>query len=570
MSLRPYQQDAINALFRYFRNSTGNPVVAMPTGTGKSHVIGGFLQQALALYPTTTAMVLTHVKELVKQDFDKLVDAWPEAPAGIYSAGLNQKNGTMPITVGGVASVITWVEDDAFTQRIDLLFIDECHLANDNVDSLYARIIAKLKAINPYLKVIGLTATPWRTGQGHLLEGGIFTDMAIDMTGLAAFNWFIAEGYLVKLIPRPTYTQFDLTGVGMTGGDYNQAQASKAVDKYEITLRALQELCYYGQDRHSWLLFASGVDHADHICEMLNAMGIPTTVVHRGIPQKERDQRIRDFKAGKYRAIVNNNILTTGFDHPAIDLIGMLRATMSPGLWVQMLGRGTRPLYDIGNYPPSILDTIEGRFWAMQNALKQNCLVLDFAGNTGRLGPINDPMIPRKGKGLGGDAPIKKCETKRLVRHADGTQPEGCGVWNHASARVCDYCHEHFDFSVKYEETSSNADLIISEPVDLEWIDINNVFYSKHVGPSGTPTLRVDYYSGKKRYSDFICLEHTTYPGVKAKGWWKARFRGEGVPPTVDQALPYANSTWLKTPLRIQIWANKPGGKPDILHYEYE
>lgn len=568
MMLRPYQQDAINATFGYFQKNTGNPVIAMPTGTGKSHVIGGFVQQSLQWYPSTTFMVLTHVKELIRQNHAKLVEGWPNAPAGIYSAGLKQRQTYMPITFGGIASVIKAVEAGEFG-RIDILFIDECHLLNSNADTMYARLIMELKKKNPYLKVIGLTATPWRTGQGHLIENGIFTDMAIDMTGFQAFNWFIAEGYLAKLIPRPTATQFDLSGVGITGGDYNQGDVTKAVDRYEITLRALQELCYYGQDRHSWLIFSSGVEHADHICEMLNAMGIPTTVVHRGIPATERDKRIADFKAGLYRAIVNNNILTTGFDHPAIDLIGMLRATMSPGLWVQMLGRGTRPLYNIGNYPPSILDTVEGRFWAMQNSLKQNCLVLDFAGNTGRLGPINDPMIPRKSNGAPGDAPVKKCETAKLKIN-NFTQPIGCGVWNHASARYCDNCGAEFDFSVKISTSSSNAELILSEPVDFQWLDINNVFYSKHVGPSGTPCLRVDYYSGKKCISDFIFLEHTGYNLHKAKGWWTARFKGDGIPPTVDQALPYANSTWLKTPIRLRIWKNKPGGKPDILSYEYE
>ncbi|WP_423237389.1 DEAD/DEAH box helicase, partial [Enterobacter cloacae] len=121
-------------------------------------------------------------------------------------------------------------------------------------------------------------------------------------------------------------------------------------------------------------------------------------------PKKERDTIINDFKSGRITAVVNNNVLTTGFDHPGLDLIVVLRPSESSRLWVQILGRGTRPDYADG----FDLSTTAGRLQAIAASHKQNCLVLDYSGNTRRLGPINDPVMPKrpgqKGKST---APVK-------------------------------------------------------------------------------------------------------------------------------------------------------------------
>jgi DNA repair protein RadD len=201
------------------------------------------------------------------------------------------------------------------------------------------------------------------------------------------------------------------------------ARLQAAVDDADITYRALTEAVQIGQSRRSWTAFASGIDHAIHIAEMLRGtFGIDAAEVHSKMPDKERDRRIEAYKRGELRCIVNKDILTTGFDHPPIDLILMLRPTMSTGLWVQMLGRGTRP------YDPAINGYLPGF-----PTKKFDCCVLDYAGNTRRLGPINDPVIPKpKGKGRAGDAPVKICDA--------------CGAYNHTSARFCLVCNNEFTF----------------------------------------------------------------------------------------------------------------------------
>lgn len=565
MSVRQYQTDAEDATFNWLNNSTAlGGVIAQPTGVGKSHTQANIIRRAMSYRQSARIMGLTHVKALITQNANKLIEAWPHAPLGIYSAGLKQRNMTMPITFGGIASVHKVIK--AFGPQ-DLLFIDECHLLNPNAEGMYKTLVDMMLEQNKYLRVIGLTATWWRQGLGSIVDGSIFQDKIIDQTGVDAFNWFVEQGYLVKLIPRPTATKYDFSGVGITGGDYNQTEAAKAFDQAAITQRALQELCYYGHDRRKWLIFATGVDHAEHITDMLNAMGVPTTCVHNRLSDAENDKRIEAHRRGDYRCIVNANKLTTGYDDPEIDLIGVLRLTMSVGLWVQMLGRGTRPYYVLGGYGREILDTWEGRHWAIQMGGKLNCLVLDFAGNTARLGPINDPVLPHKAGPGGGPPPIKICETKKLKWRDNGAV--GCGAYNHPTTKFCDNCNNEFDFSVKFGAISHTDELITMDGPIMEWFDISHVFYEGTVGPSGKPYLRVTYWSGKKKFIDMVFLGSDGYLLHKAKGWWSARFRGEGIPPDVSQALPYANRQWLKEPRRVLVHSNKKP-YPEIQHYEYE
>jgi DNA repair protein RadD len=562
MARRDYQETAVNRTFDYLNASTGNGVIVMPTGTGKSHVIAGIVERALAVRPNARVQMLTTAQELIEQNLEKLQDAWPAAPVGVFSAGLNRKQDYLPVTFGGIKSMVNAV--DRFGP-VDLTIIDECHKVSPSDDTMFAQYHNELRKKNPYLRTIGLTATDWRMGMGKIAgPGNFFDDIIINMATTEGFNWFINQGYLVKLLPRPTETQYDLSKVRVSSGEYNQNEMQAVMDDDRKTYAALQETLHWGFNRRKWLVFAAGVKHAETTCAMLNSMGIPTTVVHKGIPKKERRQRILDYKAGKYRCIVNNNILTTGFDDPGIDLIVVLRPSKSSSLWVQMLGRGTRPVYA----PGFDLSTVQGRLLAIANSYKQNCLVLDFVKNTQDLGPINDPRIPKAPMGNGGDMPIKICETKRLKKGYTG-----CGFYNHPSVRQCDNCDAEFNFSIYIANEASNQALISDgSDRDFQWFNVQNTFYSEQVGASGKPYLRVDYYiNAKKKFSDYIHLEQEKWLLHQAKEWWKARATHPpewGVPPTVKAALPYCKQ-YLKQPTKIRVWVNK-SPIPEVVNYEYE
>jgi DNA repair protein RadD len=541
---RWYQEEAVDELFAYFDTHGGtasdgkaiqaNPLIAMPTGTGKSYVIGKFLERAFRIFPLTRVIMATHIKELIEQNARQLLRIWPQAPLGIYSAGLKQSDFIQPIVFGGVKSMAGKLDEHGrsiFGHR-DLLVIDEAHLVGPSADATYLQFILELLAINPYLKIIGLSATCYRLGMGLLTNGPIFTDIAYDLTNIAGFSRLIAEGYLAPVFPKKPATELDVSDVGLNNmGDYADSALQRAVDKPDVTYKALTEVVQYGQQRHSWLIFAAGIQHADHIADMLNGtFGVPSACVHSKMPVKQRDERIAAFKRGELRAIINKDILTTGFDHPPIDLIGMLRPTMSTGLWVQMLGRGTRP------YDPA-LHFVQGF-----NSRKEHCLVLDFAGNTRRLGPINDPVIP-KPKGQGGrpgDAPVKICD--------------GCGGYNHTSATHCLICGEEFVWKPGIVGTAGTEELLRSDLPVVEYFDVSRVVYSNHKSKAGKHSIKVSYFcSGLRTFYEYVTVEGEGFQRKQGRDWFRQRAPVE--PPETNEEI-LANSQYLRTPRRIRVWLN--------------
>lgn len=537
MRLRPryYQEDAVASLYTYFGKHTGNPVIAMPTGTGKSVVIAMFLESIFTHFRGQRVVVLTHVKELIEQNHGKLIDLWPAAPAGIYSAGLGRKDALRPIMFAGIASV---AKKHEMFGHVDLVIIDEAHLVGSNQEAMYQAFLGKLLDRNPKLKVIGLTATPYRLGMGSITRNGIFTDICYDITKLEHFNRLVREGYLAPLVPKKTGTELDLTGVHRRGGEFIEKELQEAVDREEVTRAALEETIAQSAGRKAWLIFASGVQHARNIAHMLNSMGVPTVAITGDMTKAQRDDAIADFKAGKYLCAVNNNVLTTGFDYPAIDLIVMLRPTESPGLWVQMLGRGTRPF-----------------------ATKLNCLVLDFAGNTARLGPINDPILPREPGSKGtGEAPVKVCSM--------------CASYVHASVPVCEYCGYEFPKQVKIQHVASTAELIRDDSPVVEVFAVTNVTYHLHQKEGKPDMVKVNYVCGLRMFSEWVCFEHGGFARRKAEQWWKARETVSGVfwkdpvpcPATTAEALELVEL--LPKATHIRVWVNKQ--YPELLAHCFD
>lgn len=553
MRLRDYQNEAVDSLFRYFETKDGNPCIAMPTGTGKSAVLAGFIQKALAQYSGQRIIVATHVKELIEQDYNTLLRIWPTAPAGIYSAGLGRRERFNHITFAGIGSVAKRAVEFG---HIDLLIIDEAHLVSPSEETSYQKFINGLRMINPMLKVIGLSATPWRIGQGRITEGGgIFTDICFDITSLQPFNRLIAEGYLSPLIPKPTKIELDVTDVHMRMGEFNSTELQLAVDKDSITEAALKEAMEYGHDRMHWLIFATGVDHAIHIADMMTQVfGIECKAVHSKMKDPERDKILDDFKSGRLRAVSNNNVLTTGFDHPGIDFIVMLRPTASPVLWVQSLGRGTRPMYA----PGFDLTTTEGRLASIAAGPKQNCLVLDFARNTPRLGPINDPIIPRKRGEKTGEAPVKLCTT--------------CNTYNHASARHCILCGAEFTFQVKIKQIAGTDALIKEDTPITQVFKVDQITYLRHQKPGRPDSMKLNYYCGLRSFHEFVPVEATGSIRGIAQRWWNARAKVAPppglpvMPHTVDEALQIAMS--LPPATHIRVWTNKQ--YPEIIAHCFD
>lgn len=513
LTLRPYQQAAITAIYGYFHDNTGNPLVVIPTAGGKSLVMASFIEGVLKAWPSQRILIVTHVRELIAQNHAEMIGLWPEAPAGIYSAGLGKREVQARILFAGIQSIHRRAREIGHT---DLVLIDEAHLIPGKSSTMYRRFLDDLAKINPALKVIGLTATPFRLDCGMLHEGknALFTDIAYE----APVRELIDHGYLSPLVSKQPATRLDVSKVGTRAGDFIARDLAAAVDQDAITRAAVTEIIEHGKNRKSWLTFCSGVEHARHVAEEFARQGITCRTIFGDTPKDERDAIIAAFKRGEIRALASMGVLTTGFNAPGVDLIALLRPTKSAGLYVQMVGRGTRLAPD-----------------------KESCLVLDFAGNVRRHGPIDLVRPKRPGEGGGGDAPTKVCPMCESIIALSATECPDCG-------------YEFPAREVKIAPTA--ATLPVLSPKTPQWLPVSGVSYRRHDKPGGQPSLKVTYDCGLKSYSEWVCVEHQGYARQKAAEWWRRRAPDCPVPLTVAQAI--AEAKRLARPSEISV---RPSGR---------
>ena len=530
LELRYYQREAIDSIYKYFElGNTGNPGIVLPTGTGKSLVMAKFIEEATASWPDTRIIVSTHVKELVEQDYLEFIELCPFANAGIYSAGLKRRDTDNQILFAGIQSVYKKAYE---LQRCDLLIIDEAHTVPPEGEGRWRTFIDDMLKINPDMKIIWLTATDYRMTTGLLTDGDIFTDVCYEYPLLQA----IKDGYLAPVVPKNMATKYDLSNVGIRGGEYIAGELEKAFDIDEKTKAALDEVEAYGATRKKWLIFAAGNQHAEHIHIELQRRGYLGVCVTQDTPNHIRDKAVEDLRAGLIKYIVNNRIFTTGFNDKGIDLIADFGGTKSPGIHVQKMGRGMRCLgIDIHE---SILNG------------KSDCLVLDFAGNIVFHGPLDQIKGRSKKKGVGGDAPVKVC-------------PE-CAELCFAGIRVCFNCgHQFPQPEIKIRSSSYDAP-ILSSQIEPEWLEVLNVDYGFHQKEGKPPTLRVTYTTAGKQVREWVCFGHTNeFARGKAAKWHKVRHPNHPVPSDVNMALEYV----YPAPYRISVI---PDGKWDrIVAYDW-
>lgn len=558
---RDYQVNAATSVWNALHEKpTEDPLVVMPTGSGKSMTMGMVAGGLITAYPYVRIMNAVHVKELVKNNYEALMEQYPHAPAGVYSSGLGRKE-IRQITFVGIGSVVNKVE---LFGHIDFLFIDEAHRISEKDQSSYQKLIKGLRKTNPNLIVIGFTATDWRMGSGKLTDSGIFDNVCYDLGSGDAFLWMLEQGYLIRPTPKATSARVDADDISIRKGEFDATEAAAAFDL--IIEPAVDEIIAKGQDRDAWLIFAQSIEHSEIIAEMICDKGYPAAAIHSKMPEKQRDRILEDFLAGVYRCLVNKDILTTGFDDPRIDLIAALRLTNSPGLWVQMVGRGTRPLWSGHNGGPPLHDinTREGRLASIADSRKQDCLVLDFAGNTARLGPINYPHIPRKRKGGGGEAPVRECPC--------------CAELVHISIKVCpgkkadgSLCLYEFPEKEKLRSWSSDQDLVLDmmkPPVkEFSIFGVSQMIASRHEARSGKgPTVKVDYFAGIRRFTAWVNPERNR---GKAIEWWRMHQDPSKpsipMPETVDELLLHFAK--LRKPKYIKVWINTK--YPEIDDYDF-
>ena len=357
LTLRDYQREAVEATLQHFRQLDDSACIVLPTGSGKSLIIG-----ELARLARGRVLVLAHVKELCEQNYEKHCALGGQA--GLFAAGLGKKESEQRVTFGSVQSVARNLA--AFDESYSLLIIDECHRVNEREDSQYGQIIQALRRDNPRLRILGLTATPYRLQLGWIYEQHI--KGVVRSEASRPFRRCIYEVTLKRLIDDgyltpPTFVdapiaQYDFSALRPNAsGNYGEKEVNALLVRHpRVTQAIIEQVVELAETRQGVMVFAATVEHAKEIASYLpnGSYGI----VLGETSTEERDEQIAAFRAKKTKYLVNVAVLTTGFDAPHVDLIAVLRPTESVSLFQQIAGRGLR--------------LSEG---------KKDCLLIDYAGN---------------------------------------------------------------------------------------------------------------------------------------------------------------------------------------------
>jgi DNA repair protein RadD len=504
ITLRPYQAEAVEAVYDHLRRRDDNPCAVIPTAGGKTPVMATICRDAVQQWDGRV-LILAHVKELLEQAVDKLhamaPDLWHQI--GIYSAGLGSRDTDHPIIVAGIQSVYRRAKElDSF----DIILVDECHMLPPDGEGMYRTFLADAKEANPNVRLIGLTATPYRMSTGMICGPENLLNHICYEVGVREL---IVQGYLCPLKTKAGRRKVDTSGLHIRGGEFIAGEVEALMDDDSLVRSACREIVDHTRERHSVLIFASGVNHALHVQRVLGEMGHECGFVCGETLPFERSETLRRFKSGTLKYLVNVNVLTTGFDAPNIDCVALLRPTMSPGLYYQMVGRGFR-------LHPS----------------KANCLVLDFGGNILRHGPVDALQVDDRAAGSG-DAPAKEC-------------PQ-CQAVIHAAYSVCPECGYEFPprEREKHEREASTAGILSGKVTETQYA-VSEVYYSVHhkrdAPPEHPRTMRIDYRCGFNDYhSEWVCPEHTGYARQKFEAWWRMR-SNEPFPATAEQAVDLAEA----------------------------
>jgi DNA repair protein RadD len=541
LTARPYQIESVQALFEVWMQNqrdkvpSERPLVVAPTGAGKSYIIAMIVKRVLAKKPDARILILSHNKEIVDQDATE-VSKILDKPIGIYSAGLGIKR-FLNVTCANIQSIY---KKKDLAESLDLILIDECHRLGRENDSMYRKFLDSASKA----RICGLTATPMRMDQGSLIgRDKFFNCLAYDIS----ISELVEQKFLCPLISKAP-DEVDMSGVRKSGSDFSISESEERF--CPKILSHCQSIISSASDRKHWLIFATSIKHAKDVSETLQALGIKADYISGEMLNYERDLKVAAFKRGEIQALVNCDILTTGFNFPALDLIVLLRATKSTSLYMQICGRGMR--------------TIEG---------KENCLVLDYGGNIKRHGAIDDIKIKQNKETKEMEialAPIKTCPECSCI----------CGT----RTLICRVCGYLFPMSAKLEAAPSQSPIMKMQALNVSKEQVFLILSQEYsLKPASDKPAMVTYKgfgvdvsnSQVKEYiMQFFCFDHQGYAASKAREAWKIFGGLSPAPKSTSEAMERISELKkvekLKAKKDGKFWRiTKIKFAPELTHDEY-
>lgn len=597
MILRDYQQAAHDAAIGWMKKCIEPSLIVAATGAGKSLIVAA-IANTIQKMSGKKILCIAPSKELVEQNHGKYLATGN--PASIYSAAI-RKELKHPVVFGSPQTVMNSLRK--FGDGYAAVIVDEAH----GITPTMRRILDHMRTQNPKLRILGLTATPYRMGTGYIY-GHHFERGPVDegQTKVPYFHtciyeigarFLIERGYLTPIVTDAPEQHYDTSGLKLNAsGKFDAATVEQAfVGKGRLTAEIVADVVAKSRDRHSVLLFCATVQHAQEALESLPP-GL-SAIVHGETPRAERERILAQFKSGQLKYLVNVAVLTTGFDAPSVDVVAMLRRTESPGLLQQIIGRGMR-LHDG----------------------KANCLLLDYAENIENHFPHGDIFAPEIKVGIGSSServqivcPV--CDgvnmfplrPKKETEHAFGYDPFGylidmmgaritnqygepesahlgrrcthehlqrdgtmqrcqhrwtgkvcgaCDTENDIAARYCSACKE--ELVDPNEKLKRAAAMLANDPYRLRSASVISRTMSRHQGRKG-PCLRVEYEIDEKPYkiSEYVTIESESAWARKNAHLWCVRAFGRMFE-TVDAALAVSEQARTATHVEYRKQPNNP------------
>lgn len=322
MELRPYQEEARQAVEKQWEDGIDKTLLVLPTGCGKTIVFAKITEDCVR--SGERVLILAHRSELLEQAADKI-----EKSTGLKSSVEKAEESCLGswyrITVGSVQTLMREKRLNQFSpDYFDVIIIDEAHHC---ISDSYRRILDYFNEA----KVLGVTATPDRGDMKNL--GQVFESLAYEYTMPQA----IREGYLSPIKAMTIPLKMDLSGVSVQSGDFKAGDLGTALEPYLYQIA--DEMAKYCNNRKT-VVFLPLVKTSQKFRDILNEKGFKAAEVNG--ESRDRAEILEDFEKGKYNVLCNSMLLTEGWDCPSVDCIAVLRPTKVRGLYCQMVGRGTR------------------------------------------------------------------------------------------------------------------------------------------------------------------------------------------------------------------------------------
>jgi superfamily II DNA or RNA helicase len=419
IELREYQTQCLNELNLHFCFNN-NGLISIPTGGGKTIIFNQFAYENF-----NRVIVVSHTEELIEQAIEKAKYIYNENEVGKYAANVSDIKDKRLVSAS-IQTLYSRINTDKLNELISINFeLMVCDESQHAPAESYTKVFNYFKQFNPELKLLGVTATPFRTDKKSLQKYFDTLVYKVDIQEL------IQLGYLVPIDGYKINLPVDLKLLKLSDGDYTKESISNAFNKEDVNNEIINKWFEYSANRKT-IFFFSSIEHSKAITNLLINKGIVAAHIDGAMDMQLRKQIINDFHSNKIQVLCNMNILCEGFDEPAVETIAMVRPTKSLGLYCQQIGRGLRPSYTTN---------------------KSNCLILDYTGNSDdhkliHLGDLFEGCTNKKAKQLhiklivGTETIIR---TKKEIEFNYGDQDVHFNLFNNV---IYGYITKHKEFKI--------------------------------------------------------------------------------------------------------------------------